>query len=234
MYASTAILAALRHAEATGIGQHIDMALLDAQVAMLASLASNYLVDGQYSGQVPGRMGNAHANVVPYQVFEAAPNERGEPDYLILAVGNDGQFGKFCEVANHPEWAQDDRFKRNADRIRNRHTLVPMIAQVMRTREKSDWLRTLSAAQVPCGPVNDIAEVFNDPHVQARRMVNTWQHPLKNDLDLLASPLKLSETPVQTVRPPPMLGQHTDEVLTEVLELKHEQVAELRRKNVVA
>ncbi len=233
MYASTAILAALRHAEATGVGQHIDMALLDAQVAMLASLASNYLVDGQYSGQIPGRMGNAHANVVPYQVFEAAPNERGEPDYLILAVGNDGQFSKFCQVANHPEWAQDDRFKRNADRIHNRQALVSMIAQVMRTRDKLDWLRALSAAQVPCGPVNNIAEVFNDPHVQARGMVNTWQHPLKGSLDLLASPLKLSQTPVQTVRPPPMLGEHTDEVLTQVLHMKPTQVAELREKKVI-
>ena len=233
MYASTAILAALRHAEATGVGQHIDMALLDTQVAMLASLASNYLVDGQYSGAIPGRMGNAHANVVPYQVFEAAPNERGEADYLILAVGNDGQFGKFCQVAGRPEWAQDARFQRNADRIRNRQVLIPMIAEVMRLRAKSDWLEALSAAQVPCGPVNNIAEVFADHHVQARGMVNTWQHPLNDSLQLLASPLKLSETPVQTVRPPPLLGEHTEEILKQVLHLSAEAVSDLRQKNVI-
>lgn len=233
MYASTGILAALRHAERTGQGQHIDMALLDAQVAMLAALASNYLVHGQYHGQVPQRMGNAHANVVPYQVFEVGANALGEPDYMILAVGNDGQFARFCEVAGHPDWAQDPRFLHNADRVRHRIDLITLIEPIMRSRSKATWLDALNAAHVPCGPVNNIAEVFADPHIRDRNMVNAWSHPQQPALELLASPLKLSATPVQQRRAPPMLGQHTDELLAEILGLDASGIAALRSQGVI-
>ena len=213
MYATVAILAAVRHAERTGEGQHIDMALLDAQVAMLANLGAGYLV----SGKVPGRMGNAHQNIVPYQVFETAPAADGAKDHLILAVGNDGQFAKFCEVAGHPELATDPRFVRNQDRVRNRAVLVPLLAEVLKRRPKRDWLEALEAAKVPCGAINNLAEVFADPQVQARAMVDEWAHPLHPGLRLVASPMKLSATPVRTDLPPPLLGQHTEEVIAEIL-----------------
>ena len=213
MYACTAILAALRHAERTGQGQHIDMALLDTQVAMLANLGANYLVSGEKTGKVPGRAGNAHQNIVPYQVFETAPNAAGEKDHFILAVGNDGQFAKMCAVAGRADLAVDTRFIKNADRVRHRATLVPLLEAVFKTRSKADWLAALEAAKVPCGAINNLAEVFADPQVQARGMVHTWQHPLAGDVRLVASPIKMSLTPPRTDLPPPTLGQHTDEVL---------------------
>jgi crotonobetainyl-CoA:carnitine CoA-transferase CaiB-like acyl-CoA transferase len=227
--ATVAILAALRHAERTGEGQHIDMALLDTQVSMLANLGANYLV----SGQVPGRAGNAHQNIVPYQVFEVAPAADGHADHLILAVGNDSQYAKFCDVAGRPELATDERFARNADRVRNRAVLVPLLEQVMKTRRKADWLAALEAAKVPCGAINNLAEVFGDPHVQARGMVDEWPHPLKPGLRLVASPLKLGATPVQTDRPPPLLGQHTSEVLRELLGYGPEQLDALKEGKVI-
>ncbi len=209
MYACTAILAALRHAERTGQGQHIDMALLDTQVAMLANLGANYLVNKK----VPGRAGNAHQNIVPYQVFETAPMESGEKDHLILAVGNDGQFAKFCAVAERNEIAADIRFGKNQERVRHRAVLVPMLEEIFKTRRKADWLGALEAAKVPCGAINNLAEVFADPQVQARGMVHTWEHPLNGAVQLVASPIKMSLTPPRTDLPPPLLGQHTDEVL---------------------
>ena len=207
MYATVGILAALRHAERTGEGQHVDMALLDTQVAMLANLGANYLV----SGKVPGRSGNAHQNIVPYQVFEVADG------HLILAVGNDGQFAKFCAITGHPELAADPRYARNSGRVQNRGELVPVLEAIMKTRSRADWLTALEAAKVPCGAINNLAEVFADPQVQARDMVTHWAHPLRTDLPLVASPLKLSATPVRADLPPPLLGQHTTEVLREVL-----------------
>jgi len=203
LYATIAILAALRHRDATGEGQVIDMALLDAQVAMLANLGANYLV----TGVAPSRAGNAHQNIVPYQVFEAADG------HLIVAVGNDTQFAKFCEVANCVELAAESRFAKNADRVRNREALVPLLARILKTRTKHDWLQALQAAKVPCGPINNLAEVFADPQVIAREMTVSLAHPLADSLRLVASPLKLSVTPPQYRRPPPLLGEHTDEVL---------------------
>ena len=229
MYATVAILAALRHAEKTGEGQAIDMALLDTQVAMLANLGANYLV----SGKVPGRSGNAHQNIVPYQVFETAPAPDGSKDHLILAVGNDGQFGKFCEVAARPELAMDQRYARNQDRVRNRAVLVPLLEQIMQQRTKAQWLAALEAAKVPCGAINNLAEVFDDPQVQERNMVTTWEHPLEPALRLVSSPMKFSLTPVRTVRPPPLLGQHTDEVLDEMLGRTPSQVGKLRDWKVI-
>jgi crotonobetainyl-CoA:carnitine CoA-transferase CaiB-like acyl-CoA transferase len=217
LYACTAILAALRHAERTGQGQHIDMALLDTQVAMLANLGANYLVSGEKSGTVPGRAGNAHQNIVPYQVFETAPLPNGEKDHLILAVGNDSQFAKFCTVAGRSELASDLRFSTNQARVRHRAVLVPMLEAIFKSRSKAQWLGALEAAKVPCGAINNLAEVFADPQVLSRGMVQTWEHPLGGAVKLVASPIKMSLTPPRAPQsgglPPPMLGQHTDEVL---------------------
>ncbi|MCL4699229.1 MAG: CoA transferase [Burkholderiaceae bacterium] len=222
MYATVAILAALRHREATGCGQAIDMALLDTQVAMLANLGANYLV----TRRAPKRAGNAHQNIVPYQVFEVADG------HLILAVGNDAQFERFCAVAGCPELARDARFTRNADRVRHRETLVPLLAERMRERARADWLAALLAAGVPCGPINDLAEVFADPHVRARGMTVTMAHPLQPALELVASPMKLSATPVTVRHPPPLLGEHTNPVLAE-FGLDPQEIAGLRADSVI-
>jgi len=222
LYATIAIQAALRHRDATGVGQHIDMALLDTQVAMLANLGANYLV----TGVAPQRAGNAHQNIVPYQVFEVRDG------HLILAVGNDGQFARFCEVADCTELARDARFRRNADRVRHREVLVPMLAELMAQRSKQAWLTALEAAKVPCGAINNLAEAFADPQVQARGMAVSVPHPLTDSLRLVASPMKLSATPVQVRRPPPLLGQHTDEVLLE-LGIDSTERARLRSLGVV-
>jgi crotonobetainyl-CoA:carnitine CoA-transferase CaiB-like acyl-CoA transferase len=222
LYSTIAILAALRHRDATGQGQVIDMALLDTQVAMLANLGSNYLC----TGTPPGRMGNAHQNIVPYQVFEAADG------HLILAVGNDGQFAKFAEIAGRPDWAADARFARNADRVRHRELLVPEIAAAVRARPRKDWLAALEAAKVPCGAINNLAETFADPQVQARSMTVAMAHPLSDRLRLVASPMKLSATPVSYRHAPPLLGQHSDELLAEA-GLDAAQIAALRTQGVV-
>jgi len=224
MYATVAILAALRHAEKTGEGQRVDMALLDTQVAMLANLGANYLV----SGKAPGRAGNAHQNIVPYQVFEVAPAADGSKDHLILAVGNDSQYAKFCQVANIPELATNPLFAKNRDRVLNRGKLVPILEAVMKTRAKADWLAALEAAKVPCGAINNLAEVFADPQIEARGMVTEWRHPVKEDLKLVSSPIRLSATPVRADLPPPLLGQHTDEVLRELLNYSDAQLSELK------
>ena len=229
MYATVGILAALRHAEKTGEGQQVDMALLDTQVAMLANLGANYLV----SGNVPARMGNAHQNIVPYQVFEVAAAADGSKDHIIIAVGNDAQFVKYCHVAGIPELGVNPLFALNRDRVKNRAQLVPLLETVMRTRRKADWLAALEAAKVPCGAINNLAEVFADPHIQSRNMVTNWQHPHQNDLRLVSSPLKLSATPVRTDLPPPLLGQHTSDVLRSVLNYPDAKLSELKDKKVI-
>jgi crotonobetainyl-CoA:carnitine CoA-transferase CaiB-like acyl-CoA transferase len=233
LYATVAIQAALRHAERTGQGQHIDMALLDTQVAMLANLGANYLVRGKEDGKVPGRAGNAHANIVPYQVFEVAPDASGLAQHLILAVGNDGQFAKFCQVAGRPELASDERFARNQNRVRHRDALVPVLEVIMKSRGKADWLSALEAAKVPCGAINNLAEVFADPQVQHRDMVHTWSHPLADAVNLVASPIKMSATPVRKDLPPPMLGEHSAQVLQDWLGAGAERLSELRRGGIV-
>ena len=222
MYASVAILAALRHRDATGQGQAVDMALLDTQVAMLANLGANFLA----TGAAPRRAGNAHQNIVPYQVFETSDG------HMILAVGNDGQFAKFCEVAGRPQLAADPRFARNADRVRHRAVLVPLLAELIAARPRQHWLSALEAAKVPCGPINDLAEVFADPQVQSRGMTVPMPHPLADTLRVVASPMKLSDTPVQYRRAPPLLGEHTDDVLAE-LGWSDAERAELRRQDVL-
>ncbi|MFY7974308.1 MAG: CaiB/BaiF CoA transferase family protein [Rubrivivax sp.] len=223
LYSTVAILAALRHRDVTGQGQVLDMALLDTQVAMLANLGANHLV----TGRAPGRMGNAHANIVPYQVFEVADG------HLILAVGNDIQFGRFCRVAGCLELAQDERFLRNSDRVRHRDILVPLLEPILRARSRGEWLATLEAAQVPCGPINRLDEVFADPQVRHRGMTVEVAHPLAGRVELVASPLKLSATPVQVRRPPPLLGEHTNEIL-HALGLTAEECARLKAAGTVA
>lgn len=222
LYATVGILAALNHRDRDGFrrgpGQYLDMALLDVQVAMLANLGANYLV----SGQVPGRAGNAHQNIVPYQVFEVADG------HVILAVGNDGQFARFCEVAGRPELSADPRFARNAERVRHRAALVPLLAELMRRRRRDDWLSALEAAKVPCGPINSMDQVFADPQVLARGMTEVVAHPLTDQLRLVASPLKLSGTPPRTRHAPPLLGQHVAEILADWLGWDAARVAAAR------
>jgi len=205
MYATVAILAALHHRDRTGQGQAIDMALLDTQVAMLANLGAGYLA----SGVAPQRAGNAHQNVVPYQVFEVADG------HLILAVGNDGQFTRFCGVAGCGELASDPRFARNEGRVRNRAALIPLLAARLKQRPRATWLAELEAAKVPCGPINDLGEVFADPQVRERRMTVELPHPLADAVRLVARPIKLAATPVRYRRAPPLLGSDTEAVLAE-------------------
>jgi formyl-CoA transferase len=223
MYATVALLAALAHRERTGEGQYIDMALLDSEVAMVANLGSNYLV----SGKAPGRMGNAHQNIVPYQSFATADG------HMILAVGNDNQFSKLCSVAGRPELAQDPRFATNPNRVRNRPMLVPVVAEIMRTRTTRQWLEALEPAGVPVGPINNLAQVFEDPQVRARGMKVEAPHPLAGKVPMVASPMKLSATPVEHRTAPPTLGQHTDEILTALLGFTEQQIALLREQGVV-
>jgi crotonobetainyl-CoA:carnitine CoA-transferase CaiB-like acyl-CoA transferase len=222
MYSTVAILAALRHRDRTGEGQAIDMALLDTQVAMLANLGAGYLV----SGVAPQRAGNAHQNVVPYQVFEVADG------HMILAVGNDGQFARYCAIAGCAELASDPRFLRNADRVRNRAALIPLLAERMKLRPRAAWLAALEAAKVPCGPINDLAEVFADPQVRERAMTVELPHPVAGAVRLVGSPIKLAATPVRYRRPPPLLGNDTEEVLAE-FGVSGDRIAALRSAGAI-
>jgi crotonobetainyl-CoA:carnitine CoA-transferase CaiB-like acyl-CoA transferase len=225
MYAVVAILAALRHRDATGQGQNIDMALLDTQVAWLSYVGQNYLT----SGEVPRRCGNHHPNIMPYQVFGAADG------LLILAVGNDAQFERFCAFAGRPELARDPRYATNASRLRNRDTLTPIIADIIATHPIRYWVEGLARENVPCGPINTIDQVFSEPQVQAREMELRMPHPLTqpDPLRLIASPMRMSASPVSYRRPPPLLGQHTDEVLGDLLGLSEDELAGLRRRSVI-
>jgi crotonobetainyl-CoA:carnitine CoA-transferase CaiB-like acyl-CoA transferase len=222
MYAATAILAALRHRDLTGQGQAIDMALLDTQVAMLANLGAGYLA----TGVAPQRAGNAHQNIVPYQVFEVADG------HLILAVGNDGQFARFCAVAGCGELAVDERFARNAGRVRHRDVLVPMLAARLKLKPRAEWLAALEAVKVPAGPINDLAEVFADAHVRSRDMTVEMPHAVAGAVRLVASPMKLAATPVRYRRAPPLLGADTDAVLAE-LGLDPAAIANLRAAGAI-
>jgi formyl-CoA transferase len=223
MYATSAILAALLERERSGRGQHIDMALLDVQVAMLANLSSSYFV----SGEAPVRMGNAHMNIVPYHVFRAADA------FLIVAVGNDGQFAAFSRVLGAPEWPSDPRFATNAQRVRHRELMVSMITERLAKRPAREWLAGLEQAGVPCGPINDLSRVFQDPQVLHRRMQVKVPHPAAGEVSLVANPIKFSGTPIVHDRAPPLLGEHTDEVLREILGLDASSIAELRSKGAI-
>ena len=223
MYSANAILAALMHREKTGRGQHIDMALLDVQVAMLANLSSAYFV----SGEAPRRMGNAHQNIVPYHVFRAADQ------FLIVAVGNDSQFAKFCEVVERPEWTRDARFATNPERVRHRDVLVALISERMLARSAREWLALLEPAGVPCGPINDLAQVFADPQVRHRGMEVRVPHPAAGEVRLVANPIKFSATPLAHEAPPPLLGEHTHEVLAGVLGFSGQDIRRLHREGVI-
>jgi crotonobetainyl-CoA:carnitine CoA-transferase CaiB-like acyl-CoA transferase len=223
MYATSAILGALLHRERRGGGQYIDMALLDVEVAMLANLSSSYFV----SGIAPRRMGNAHQNIVPYHVFRASD------EFLIVAVGNDTQFASFCAVIDRPEWAADGRFSTNPERVRNRELLVGMIAERLAQRSARDWLAALEPAGVPCGPINDLAQVFADPQVRHRGLEVRAPHPTAGEVRMVANPMKFSATPIPHDTAPPTLGQHTDAVLAEVLGLDAARLEPLRRQGVI-
>jgi len=223
LYASTAILAALQSRDLTGVGQHIDLALLDVQVACLANQGMNHLYGGS-----PRRMGNAHPNTVPYQDFQT------QDGFMILAIGNDGQFGSFCRAVGRAEWADDDRFRTNADRIANRGLLIALMRDITVTRSTSDWIALFEQVGVPCGPINTIAEVFADPQVQARGTRIHMTHPVAGEIPLVASPVRLSQTPVQYRHAPPLLGQDTRDVLGELMGMAPEAIAELMQQGVVA
>ena len=207
LYASIGVLAALQHRHATGEGQHIDLALLDVQVAALANQTANYLI----GGRVPRRMGNAHPNIVPYQDFPTADGD------MIVAVGNDGQFARLAESAGHAEWATDERFSTNAARVANRATLIPLLRQATVLRTTREWIERLEAAGVPCGPINRLDEVFADPQVLARGLRVELPHPVAGSVPGVANPIRLSASPVAYRTAPPTLGQHTDEVLKDWL-----------------
>ncbi len=225
MYAAVAILAALQHRDKTGQGQYIDLALLDTQVAWLINVGLNYLI----SGQVPERVGNEHPNIVPYNVLPAADG------HILLAVGNDAQFARFCEFAGEPDLARDPRFLTNDLRVRNRKEIYALLPAITGRKSQAEWVDGLTGVGVPCSPVNAVDQVFADPQVLARDMKIAMAHPLAGaaGVDLIGNPIKLSLTPVAYRRPPPYLGQHTEEVLRELLGLSSEDIDALRRDEVI-
>ncbi|WP_206997836.1 CaiB/BaiF CoA transferase family protein [Trinickia mobilis] len=223
LYATVAIQAALARRERTGQGQHIDLALLDVQIASLANQAANYLV----GGVVPKRMGNAHPSIVPYQDFPTADG------HMIIAVGNDNQFANFCQALGRSEWASDERFSRNPHRVKHRDELIALIRNVTVSRTTGEWIAVMEAAGVPCGPINSLDKVFADPHVQSRSMRIDMPHPLSKNVGLVANPIRMSESPVQYRQSPPTLGEHTGEVLQGWLDLDTTEIDDLRLKRVV-
>lgn len=223
LYSTIAILAAIEHRHSSGEGQYIDMALLDVQVATIANMNMNYLC----SGKVPGRQGNAHANIVPYQVFNAADGE------LILAVGNDTQFAKLCAVLGCPEIAGDERYAKNANRVRHRDALLPLLQERLVTRSVAQWVDVLQPEGVPCGPVNSLAQTFANPQVIHRQMRVDLPHPLAGSVPSVANPIKFSGTPIQYGDAPPTLGQHSDQVLKEYAGLSDAEIEALRIKRII-
>lgn len=222
-HATIAILAALAHRDRTGEGQHLDICLLDVQVAMMANMATNYLA----TDTPPQRWGNAHPNIVPYQVFKVADG------WVIVACGNDGQFRKLVEVGGEPALADDERFAINPQRVRNRQVLIPLLEPMMLRKTRAQWITELEGAGVPCGPINDLADVFKDPHVLAREMRLDLPHPTAGHISVPASALKMSGSPVEYRMPPPLLGEHTDSVLGQLAGLSTSELEELRRRAVI-
>jgi len=223
LYATIAVQAALAERARSGRGQHIDLALLDVQIACLANQASSYLA----AGVLPRRMGNAHPTIVPYQDF---PTANGD---MILAIGNDGQFARFCSVAGHAEWASDERFATNPQRVTHRDVLIPLLRKVTVMRTTREWVDALEAAAVPCGPINRLDEVFADPQVQARGLRIELQHPSAGRVPMVANPIRLSASPVTYRHAPPTLGQHTDPVLVQWLGLSSTALDALRERKVL-
>lgn len=223
LYSTVAIQAALLSREKTGLGQHIDMALLDVQVATLCNQSQNYLA----SGKPPGRYGNAHANIVPYQVFRASDQD------FIIACGNDSQFVALCEAIGLANLPEDPRFTRNADRVANREVIVEILSRHFLGGRAGEWIERIHPRGVPIGAINSIAQALDEPQVKARNMLVTIPHPLKPDFVTVGSPIKMSGTPVQYLRPAPMLGEHTDEVLKRQLGLDDERLAQLKATGVI-
>ncbi|KVQ24692.1 CaiB/BaiF CoA transferase family protein [Burkholderia cepacia] len=223
LYSTIAVLAALTHRDRTGEGQYIDMALLDVQVALLANMNTNFLA----SGKPPVRWGNAHPNIVPYQTFQTSDG------WIIVAVGNDGQFRKFVEAGGRPELADDERFATNPSRVRHRDTLVPILAEMVKARDKADWIDVLEAAGVPCGPINDLDEVFDNEQVVARGMQVSLPHPSGANAKLVRNPIRMSATPPDARTAPPLLGAQTDDVLRDMLGYDDAKIARLRAKQAI-
>jgi crotonobetainyl-CoA:carnitine CoA-transferase CaiB-like acyl-CoA transferase len=223
LYAAIAILGALAHRDRTGEGQHIDLALLDTQVAVLANQAMNYLV----SGVAPRRLGNSHPNIVPYQVFAASDG------HLIVAVGNETQFARMCEVIGRPELAKDERFATNAARVNHRDEIVATLQEIFATRTMRHWLDALERVGVPCGPINTIADVFADPQVQARGLRLDLPHPAIGSVPSVANPIRYSATPIAYRSAPPMLGADTDEILRDMLGVEAAEIARLRNAGII-
>ena len=222
LYATIAALAAISLREETGTGQHIDMALLDVTAASMANQALNFLV----SGTAPGRMGNAHPNIVPYQAFATADH------HVIVAVGNDAQFVRFCDVGGRPELAADPRYADNVGRVTNRDELVPILEDMMRSKPRADWLAGLEAVGVPCGPINDLEQLFDDPHVQSRERRIELPHPLAGTVPQVANPIRYSDADLAYTHAAPTLGQHTDEILAGLLGMADEEIASLRDRGI--
>jgi crotonobetainyl-CoA:carnitine CoA-transferase CaiB-like acyl-CoA transferase len=223
LYSTVAIQAALLSREKSGVGQHIDMALLDVQVATLCNQSQNYLA----SGKPPGRYGNAHANIVPYQVFRASDQD------FIIACGNDSQFIALCDAIGLADLPKDPRFTRNADRVANREMVIEILSRHFLTDRAQEWISRIHPRGVPIGAINSIAQALDEPQVKARNMLVTIPHPLKPDFVTVASPIKMSGTPVEYLRPAPMLGEHTDEVLQHRLGLNEDQLAQLKASGVI-
>lgn len=223
LFTVNGVLAALYARRETGRGQRVDVSLLESALAWLANVGQNYLV----SGAAPKRYGNAHPNVVPYQVFQAADKP------MALAVGNDRQFRIFCQLAGRPELAGDPRFSKNTDRLANRETLIPLVAELIAARPAAEWLHALNAAGVPAGPINTIPQALDDPQVQALGVVHTLDHPTAGSLRLIGPPMHLSETPVEPRSAPPRHGEHTSSVLRELLGLDEDRIAALRVEGAI-
>ena len=224
MNAAIGILAALNHRETTGNGQMIDVALTDCTLAALTNLAQYYLT----SGETAPRLGNAHSTIVPYQSFET------KDGHIIIAVGNDRQFARLCSALEQAEWSADERFIKNKDRVENRSVLVPMILGATMTKTTEAWIEIFRESDVPCGPVNGMDQVFAMEQIQARGMKIQMDHPLSGaPIDLVGSPLKLSDTPVSYDNPPPCCGQHTQEILEKQIGLSADEIEQLKRNNII-
>jgi crotonobetainyl-CoA:carnitine CoA-transferase CaiB-like acyl-CoA transferase len=223
MYASLAILAALRHREQGGAGQHLDISMMDVQVGLLVNQSINYLT----TGVVPTRVGNGHPNIAPYQAFPAVDG------YFILAIGNDSQYERFCRCVDRIDLVTDARFSTNARRMANQDALIEEMNRITRSRTIDEWISAMEGVGVPCGPINTIDRVFADPQVKARQMLFSMEHPRAGTIPSVANPMRFSATPIRYERPPPMLGEHTDEVLASLLDLNADDIQELRRDAVI-
>ena len=223
MYATTAIQAAIIEREKSGLGQYIDLALLDVQVACLANQGMNYLV----SQDIPQRMGNAHPNIVPYQTFQTADG------FIILTIGNDSQFADFCQVANCETLIHDPRFATNQARVHNRNIVIAQLAKLIQAKNSDFWLQQLESKGVPCGPINNIAQAFDNPQIKHRNMLGELTHPQNGKIPTVANPINFSRTPIVYNQAPPNLGEHTDTVLTEVLDYDADAISKLRDSKVI-